>query len=126
MVPLRNDARATGNESPGERLIRSSVYLSVAVPGLGQLVQRRWCAGFFFLVAFLALMGAMVATVLRALVINWLAALSFAQSPSAEVSLSVPVVPLLALLSLALVVYTWAVIDAWRAQGRIVRSRRGQ
>jgi len=111
--------------TPKER-VRTAVFLSAVMPGLGQLSQGRWISAFVYAFAFTLLFILIMVTVLVPLVTNLSVALSFAADPTCQRPfVEVSFLRLFSLFGLCLIVYLAALIDAYRSQQRRTAERSG-
>lgn len=101
-----------------------AVALSAVVPGIGQLFQRRWIPGLFYLASSLGLFGWLATLLTRAMVANFEAALAFAEGAPNRPFAILPAPKVLAILGLFLLVYAAALIDAYVASLRLARTAR--
>ena len=91
------------------------MILSLLCPGIGQLVQRRWLAGLFYLLVFLALCTWLLAVVAGMMSTNLTAALAFLdREPNKEFATGSKHM-MLWLIASTLVVYLAGIIDTYRA-----------
>lgn len=115
----RSQAGGAASARPSRGTKRSAVLLSVMVPGLGQLVQRRWLAAAFFFWSFMVMLIGLIVIVARVLVLNFSAALRFAEDAAADAEFhALPIGWIVVLFVVSLAVYAWSIVDAFQGQCR--------
>lgn len=100
--------------------MNTAVLASIAFPGVGQLMQKRWIAGAAFLCAIAAALCAFLSEVWGIMKAFYGFAFDFLNAPAPDIRLS----RLFLTFGAAVFVYVASVLDTITAQARIDRRRR--
>lgn len=105
---MRTNTRGTGEESS-----RIAIYLSALVwPGAGQFAQKRWLAGTFYAVVFLACIVFLFRAILTPLFWNLRMLAEYSGKAGTLVFRPIPVAEIMVWLGLSVPVYLGSLLDA--------------